>query len=639
MDTIPTEPPRPGGRLGSSTLMTVVVAGAGLYLAREVLVPLALATLLSFMLAPALLLLRRIHIGRVPAVFIVVAGAFAIIVAFGAAITTQLGSLAQNLSSYQYNAEAKIHSLQSAFPGGGLIKRASTVLQQLNQELTQPRPTGDAAAPGKRPVAVDKAKPLPVEIWEPEQPPIRVIKNVLSPLLSPLATSGLILLLVVVMLLHREDLRDRVIRLAGAHDLHRTTQALNDAGERVSRYLLMQLMINAGYAVPIGVGLAIIGVPNPLLWALLAMIFRFVPYIGPVVGAIFPLILAIAVDPGWSLVAWTAALFVGLELVTANVIEPWIYGSSTGLSAVAVIFSAVVWTWLWGPVGLLLSTPVTVCLVVLGRHVPQLEFLDVLLGNEAVLTAPERFYQRLLADDPDEATEQAEAFLKEAPAVAGFYDAVAMPALGLAEYDRARGALDDSHRDRVADSILTVIDNLSERVAEKTRGDDRVADQAAEPRRRDGTVLCIGARGSLDEAAASMLAQLLVARAIEARVVPSGTIGPRALAKLDFAGVRMICLSYLNSSSLAHARYLSMRLRRRAPGIAIVVGFWNLDPASARAAELQKAIGAAGFATSLSDAVTRVTDLEVDRGDAASVGTPHRSPDNRALTTGGAAVG
>ncbi|TIL63169.1 MAG: AI-2E family transporter, partial [Mesorhizobium sp.] len=226
--------------------------------------------------------------------------------------------------------------------------------------------------------------PIPVEIVAHEKP-LQVLQNLIAPLLSPLASAGLVIVVVIFMLMEREDLRDRFIRLVGYGDLHRTTQALQDAGKRVGQYLLMQLVVNIVYAVPITIGLWVLGIPNALLWGMLALALRFVPYIGPIIGALLPLFLALAVAPGWALLLWTAALFIVMELITGNVIEPWLYGSRTGLSPLAIIVAAIFWTWLWGPLGLVLSTPLTVCLVVLGRHVPQFEFLDVLFGNEPVL--------------------------------------------------------------------------------------------------------------------------------------------------------------------------------------------------------------------------------------------------------------
>ena len=276
-----------------------------------------------------------------------------------------------------------------------------------------------------------------MEVITPPPGPLQVLRSVVGPLIQPLATGGIIIVVVIFMLLRREDLRDRFIRLVGAGDLHRTTAALQDAGERVARYLLSQLAVNAAYALPIGIGLWVIGVPNAPLWGLMALILRFIPYIGPIIASIFPLALALAVDPGWTMVLWTAALFVVLELVSNNVVEPWVYGSRTGLSPLAIIVAAIFWTWLWGPMGLLLSTPLTVCLVVLGRHVPQFEFLDVLLGNEPVLDPHQQLYQRLLAGDPTEATDRAEAYLEE-NTILSFYETVAVPALALAEEDRSR---------------------------------------------------------------------------------------------------------------------------------------------------------------------------------------------------------
>ena len=268
-------------------------------------------------------------------------------------------------------------------------------------------------------------------------------------MLFPIVHAGLVVFLVVLILLQREDLRDRVLRLAGAHDLHRTTAAMNEATERISRYLLMQLGAGLCFGIPFGIGLAAIGIPNAPLWGMLGVVFRFIPYIGGPMTAVFPITLAIAVDPGWGLLLWTVLLFAAIELIVANVVETLIYSRSTGLSAVAVIAAALFWTWLWGIVGLLLATPITVCLVVLGRYIRQLQFLDILLGNRPVLSPQESLYQRLLARNPEEATEQAEEFARE-KSIEAFFDAVAIPALAMAQADTDRGVLDaaSARRDR-----------------------------------------------------------------------------------------------------------------------------------------------------------------------------------------------
>ena len=356
-----------------------------------------------------------------------------------------------------------MQSLKDANFGEGIYSRVSKLFERLGRQIQEDQvtpPPGDVVAAPAEPAA---PPPLPVQVVDPEPQPLQVLKTIIGPLIEPLATGGIVIVVVIFMLLKREDLRDRFIRLVGASDIHRTTEALEDAGRRVGQYLLMQLVVNVSYAIPIGLGLWIIGVPNAPLWALMALVLRFVPFIGPVISSIFPLALAVAVDPGWSMLLWTVALFAIVELVSNNIIEPWLYGSRTGLSPLAIILAAVLWTWLWGPIGLLLSTPLTVCLVVLGRHVPRFEFLDVMFGNKPVLQPHQQLYQRLLAGDPDEATERAEEFLQENDLLT-FYDTVAIPALAVGELDRARGVMSDDRRKRVAESCLALVDNLEEYV-------------------------------------------------------------------------------------------------------------------------------------------------------------------------------
>ena len=310
-------------------------------------------------------------------------------------------------------------------------------------------------------VAPEESEAVAVVVQEPEPTSRELIQTVVGPLISPLATAGIVIVFVIFMLLKRDDLRDRMIRLVGSRDLPRTTQALNDAARRVGRYLLMQLIVNTTYGIPIGIGLWLIGIPNPILWGMLCTVLRFVPYIGPIIAAFFPLVLAVAVDPNWNTLLWAGALFIVIELISNNFIEPLLYGSSTGLSPVAVIAAAVFWTWLWGPIGLLLSTPLTVCAVVLGQHVPGLAFLDVLLGSEPVLSPPQQLYKRLLVGDAIEATEQAEEQLRES-SLAEFYDETLIPALALAEQDHVRGSLGEDQLVRVAESAVAMVENLAE---------------------------------------------------------------------------------------------------------------------------------------------------------------------------------
>jgi hypothetical protein len=447
-----------------------------------------------------------------------------------------------------------------------------------------------------------------------------VLQTIVGPLIQPLATTGVVVVFVVFMLLKREDLRDRFIRLVGSRDLHRTTQALGDAAERVGRYLLMQLVVNVAYGVPIGIGLWLIGIPNPLLWGMLSIVLRFVPFLGPIIAAAFPLALSIAVDPGWSMFLWTAALFIVLELISGNVLEPWLYGASTGLSSIAILAAAIFWTWLWGPVGLLLSTPLTVCLVVLGRHVPQFEFLNVLLGSEPVLEPAENLYQRLLAGDPSEATERAEEYLKS-HSILDYYERVAIPALSMFEHDRSRGVLTDERRALVAAAAFTLVDNLSEHedVYEERDVDERGEQQLLserplpaaiepDPDWQDRPILCAGGRGNLDDVAAAILAQLLERCGIGSRMVSYEAIATATYANLDMGGVQVVCLSYLNADSIAHARYAVRRLRRRTE-VPIAVGFWSMEPDDPRCSDLVTATRSDLAATSLGDALAEIIDL------------------------------
>jgi predicted PurR-regulated permease PerM len=591
---------KPTSMLGTLAIGAIVIAA--LYFAREIFVPLALAILLSFALGPLVLLLRRWHFGRVPSVIAAVLLAFLVIFGIGSVIGTQLAYLADNLAEYQSNISDKIHTLRGSATGSGIVGRASGVLKELGSEITKETPP--PPPPPLSPRAVPRAnqpqsqQPIPVEIHQPDPTALQIIQTIIGPLVQPLATTGIVIVFVVFFLLQREDLRDRFIRLAGARDLHRTTEGLDDAAQRLSRYLLVQSALNATFGVLIGTGLWFIGVPNPVLWGIMAMMLRFVPYIGPVIAAVFPATLAVAVDPGWSMLLWTGALFLAIEPIMGQVAEPLLYGHSTGLSAVAVVVSAAFWTWLWGPVGLLLSTPLTLCLVVLGRYVEHLEFLDIILGNEPALTPQENFYQRMLANDPDEAARQAEDVLKE-KSLAEYYDEVAIGGLALAQRDVNRGVLDHEHRVRIKESALEVIDDLADHA-------DASADEESGIRTRK-VVLCVGGRGSLDEAAAAMLAQLLHQQRFAARVVSSAAVAAENLFRLDVTEIDMICLSYLEPGSFTNARYMVRRLRRRMPDVRVVVGFWSLGPDEARQAHALRETGADAVAASLRQAVELVT--------------------------------
>lgn len=618
-------------RTALPTVASVVTTVAALYFGREVFLPIAVALLLTFAIAPVVSWLKRAGIPRLAAVIASVLGAFAALAMFSFVVATQVSDLAQNIPVYQINILTKVRALKENGLGGGIISRLSGVIERVGQEIDRQEPQLPSAA------ETPKREPIPVEIVSHEKP-LEVLQNLIAPLISPLGSAGLVVIVVIFMLLEREDLRDRFIRLVGYGDLHRTTQALQDAGKRVGQYLLMQLVVNTVYAIPITIGLWVLGIPNALLWGLLALALRFVPYIGPIIGALLPLFLALAVAPGWSLLVWTAALFIVVELVTGNVIEPWLYGSHTGLSPLAIIVAAIFWTWLWGPIGLVLSTPLTVCLVVLGRHVPQFEFLDVLFGNEPVLEPHARLYQRLLAGDPEEATDHAEEMLEE-KYLFQFYDQVAIPALLLGEQDRMRGVMDDDQRRQVAESAETLVANLDESAREEAeeeedeqpedkQGEEKaaakpangkpgsgksVADSEAEdaddvdlPDGSGVNVLCAGGRGELDDAAASMLAQVLEVQGATAAKASFADLEASGIRRLELAGADVAVVGFLNRDSTKHARFVVRRLKRLRPGLRVGIVFWsevgNGDVEAA--AELAESLNADFVAYGMVGAVT-----------------------------------
>ena len=570
------------GSAMTTALLVVVVIGA-LYFAREVLVPIALALLLSFVLAPLVRVLRNWYVPRSVAVIISVLIAFAVILSLGGLMVSQVNQLASDLPRYQSTLREKIQSLRGAAAGTGTLERASEVLQNLGKELDKPQ----LSDPPSIPLSADSAppsKPITVEVKQPDPGALQTVVALIAPLIHPLTTSGIVLIFVIFILMQREDLRNRIIRLVGAHDLQRTTAALDDAGQRLSRLFLTQVALNAGFGLIIGVGLWLIGVPSAPLWGILAAILRFVPYIGALISAIFPLILAAAVGPDWSMAAWTAALFVVVEPLVGHVIEPHLAGQSTGLSPVAVVTSAAFWTWLWGPIGLVLATPLTMCLVVLGKHVDRLKFLDIMLGDEPALKPEQLTYQRMLAGDPIEAAEQARQILKEKPLIA-YYQDVLIEALKLAQADADRGLLDVERKQRIRDVVAEILDDLEEHDDKPSLIPDEnevaspaILESKDEPgrvaiaeRSKKSRVLCIAGRDLLGEAFALIIAQLISREGIPARSEQSDALSISRIVSLDTQDVELICLCFVGGASAARVSYATRRLRRRMPKARIIL--------------------------------------------------------------------
>ena len=588
---------------------------ATLYVGREVFVPIALAILLSFVLAPLVRVLQDWRVPRVFSVIGVVLLAFLVIFALGGVIATQVTQLANDLPRYESNMRAKIKSLRGTATTSSPLERAADVLQDLGKELNKPKDAAPAsvASPTPNALTAQEAKPIPVEVRQPPPTTLENISALISPLLNPLMTTGIVIIFVIFTLLQREDLRNRLIKLAGSHDLQKTTAALDDAARRLSRLFLSQLALNASFGLAAGAGLWIIGIPSAVLWGILTGVLRFVPYIGTFISAVFPLTLAVAVDPGWTLLLWTAAMFFILEPLAAHLIEPQLYGRSTGLSPLAVVLSATFWTALWGPIGLVLATPLTICLVVMGRHVDSLQFLDVMFGDRPALSPPEIFYQRMLAGDPAEAVDKAEEFLKERP-LSAYYDEVALKGLKLAQNDIDRKALDALHLERISLAVTELVQEFDDHEdqkpsppieptqdAEAAAAVDFVSKDAsydlpflknedlAPNWRGEAPVLCVAGRTDLDRAAASMLAQLLSKHGLRARVEGAVALSTTNVTRLDTTGVALVCVSVLDSSSPAHMRYTIRRLRRKLPETKIIVGCWMAEGDTAALADTVKA--------------------------------------------------
>ena len=578
--------------------LAAIIVG-GIYFGEPILMPIALAVLLAFALAPLVARLRAFGLGRVPSVLVTALLALLVIGALGTYIATEFAELAHALPRYETNIAHKINSLRSAAEGNSLYETASAVLQRLDNDLT-------AAGKPAAKVTTSQPKPLLVEVTSQQDSPLHVVQTVVGPLLDPLATIFIVFIFVLFILFQKDDLRDRFIRLAGSSDLRRTTVALDDGATRLSRYLLMQTAINTCFGVLVGTGLWLIGIPNAGLWGLIGAMFRFVPYVGVPVAAAVPVALAFAIDPQWWKMLETLALYLAIEPVLGQFIEPVVYGRSIGLSATAVVVAATFWTWVWGPVGLLLSTPLTMCLVVIGRHVDQLRFLDVLLGDRPPLALEEGLYLRILSGDPDEAAEQAEQFLQH-NSLSAYYDEVVVKALVMAQADAHHGTLDRERRHTIRVAVQSLMQNLS------GRGDDtKPVAHHGNSETHNGeawsgdAVLCVAGPGPLDEVAALLLADLLSRHDIGARIISHADALPVNIERIDKEGVRLVSVCYLEPANFTNARYLVRRLGRHFPQSKLLLNFWGFGADDTRYLDAIEATGCELIATTLREAVERI---------------------------------
>ena len=554
----------------TSSAIGLLVAAAILYLARDVLIPLALAILLSFLLAPLVRCLETWKLGRLPSTLIAVMIGFTIIGGIGLVAARQALSLAAKLPEYRENIREKIHALRA--PQNGTLGKAAEAIKELESE----------AAPGA-------AAPLPVTETAPSA--FAALAEMVGPFVKPIGTALAVVVFTILLLLNRENMRERLIGLIGPRQINVTTQALGEASYRVSRYLYMQLVVNMMFGIPFGIALYLIGVPNALLWGLLGTLLRFVPYAGVWIAAALPTLLAFAIFDGWSEVMWVVGVFVVLELILVNGAEPWLYGRSAGLSAIAIIAAALFWTWLWGPVGLLLAVPLTVCMAVMGRYIPEMGWLNVLLGVEPVLTPEARFYQRLIALDHEEAAELAEKYAEEHGVPALFED-ILLPALSLAETDRHRGALDAERGRFVFDTTRQIAEEVSDGEESATQDSCR-------------HVCIVPAHDDADEVAGAMLARLIPG----AHRFAAGSLAAETIDQVEEQGCRIICISAVPPRAASHAAYLVRRLKQRFPKKRIVVGLWSTETIDKVKPRLLEA-GADDVLTRLAEATAQLRQLK-----------------------------
>lgn len=525
----------------------IALVVAALYWMQAVLIPLAITLLLTFLLSPVVGTFERRGLRHVPAVLVTVVLAFSLLGVVGWTFTRQLVTLADELPGYRTNIQARIADLRGASRGGSVEKVQKTVEDVVGelQKSDEPGPARD------RPIAV---------VVEPPS-----ILAHLPNLVQAVASAGVVTLLVIFMLLERRELRDRVILLIGYRRLTATTRALDEAGERITRYLLMQSMINGSFGVAVGLGLFLIGVPYAIIWGFLAAALRFIPYVGSVTAAALPLVLSLAVFPGWLQPALVIALFAVLELVTGTLLQPRLYGQSAGVSQVALLVAVTFWTWLWGAAGLLLATPLTVCLIVLSKHLPALGFLVVLMGDRPVIEAKARYYQRLLAHDQDEATDVVEAYV-DAEGRPSVYDAVLLPALYYAKQDRERGLLTDGDTQFVVQATRDIL--------------DVVAQEAAAPAAVAGapavTLLGYPARDETDALALEMVRRLLEPAGYRMEVSAPAMLTAEVVGWVQQHGAGLLCIGTVAPGGLSQARLLCKRLRAQYPALKIVVGRFGL---------------------------------------------------------------
>jgi predicted PurR-regulated permease PerM len=595
-----------------------------LYFARAVLIPFAFALVLTFLLAPFVAWLEKIGLRRLPSVALAIFISLGALVGLGSLVSRQLLRVADDLPKYRLNIHNKIESLH--YGPDSALGRATESLEEISNEISEPGTTANSNAPANAPnlsrdKTVQSTAPLPVQIVRPPARGLAYLREVVIPLTVPIGMAGMVFIFTIFILITQEDLRNRLLRLAGVGQLHAMTLALDDAAHRISRYLGLQILVNACYGACFGVGLFFIGIPNAALWGVIAGILRIVPYAGALTAAIFPFVLALAVFNSWGPPLLVVLLYVLLELVAANLVEPWLYGAHTGISSLALLVTTVFWTLLWGWAGLILAIPLTVCVIVLGRYVPRLSFLHILLGDETALSLEAQFYQRLLALDQEDARTIASTFLKD-HTLASLYDQVLIPALTLAEQDRHKGALDEARESYLFLSVSEIVSELAiyranENAKSRMFGARRSSsqqyalpsiDMPSEP--STVRIFCLAANDQADEIASSMLAQLLERNGHGVVSLPAGATAQETLTHLQPEEQDVICISAVPPFAFAQASALCQRIRLQLPDNRILVGIWGLSGDFEKAAERFGSSQPDRIVATLADAVEQIADWQ-----------------------------
>ncbi len=578
-----------------------VVAVTVLYWAQSIFIPVALAIFLTFLLNPVVCRLRLWGLPRPPAVFLTVLAAALLLGLLGWVVTAQISSVLRELPEHTATIKAKIKSLKTLSGGSS---RITNMISEINRELVEGDPHGpDEAAPSQSsdPNQPDPNQPKAVVI-EPERPVwLGRIAHFLSPMMELLGELALAIILVIFMLEQREEFRNRVIRLAGYGRIAPATKFVDEAAQRVSRFLLAQALVNGAFGLALALGLLALGVKYALLWGFLGAVLRYLPYVGPFLAAVLPVSTTLALTEGWTTTIMVAALFVSLELAVANVIEPRVYGQSMGVSAVALLVSAAFWAFLWGPIGLVLSSPLTVCLVMLGRYVPQLEFLAVLLGDEPALALEDSFYQRLLARDQDEAEALILERMKTEPAEQ-IFDTMVVPALCSTRQSRIRGEITEADETAIMSSLAEIVDDLGEIRSTAARADLEAAHSDSSPEVvPQSPIMIFGcpARDSADSIALQMLEILLDPSRWQMRMIAPATLTAELLELIARDEPPAVCIASLAPGGVAHTRYLCKRLSRRFPDLRIVVGQWGADSAAGKHRQALQEAGASSTAFTL----------------------------------------